>query len=88
MSFSIANIIAPQTFQPADAPKYLPAKITLIVVMGTTIIVAIGLRLLYGTRNTRADKFREPAMSRFERNSVIRTSASLDFADPKYRYSY
>jgi len=56
--------------------------------MGTTIVVAIGLRLLYGTRNTRADKFREPAMSRFERDSVIRSGASLDFADTKYRYSY
>jgi hypothetical protein len=88
VSFCVANIVAPQTFQPADAPKYLPAKITLIVVMGTTIVVAIGLRMLYRMRNARADRYREPAMSRFERNSVIRAGASLDFADTKYRYSY
>jgi len=88
VSFCVANIVAPQTFQPADAPKYLPAKITLIVVMGTTIVVAIGLRILYGMRNTRADRFREPAMSHFERDSVLKTGACLDFADTKYRYSY
>lgn len=88
MAFCVANIIAPQTFQSADAPNYLPAKITLIVVMSTTIIFAIGLRVLYGMRNTRADRLKEPAMSRFERNSVIKTSARLDFADRDYRYSY
>lgn len=87
-SFSIGNIIAPQTFQARDAPQYLPAKITLIVVMGAAIVVALGLRLLYGFRNSRADKYEEPAMSHFERNAVIKARANLDFSDSEYRYSY
>lgn len=87
-SFSIGNIIAPQTFQSVNAPRYLPAKITLIAVMGAAIVVAIGLRVLYGIRNARADKFEEPAMSHFERNAVVRARAVLDFGATEYRYSY
>lgn len=51
IAFSIANIIGPQTFQGKDAPDYIPAKITLLSVGGATIVVSIGLRVLYGQRN-------------------------------------
>jgi len=86
-SFSIGNIIAPQTFQAADAPRYMPAKITLIAVMGGAAVVAVGLRQLYGYRNARADSWDEPAMSHFERRAVVTAGAGLDFGDTEYRYS-
>ncbi|UNI17597.1 hypothetical protein JDV02_003929 [Purpureocillium takamizusanense] len=53
VSFSVANIIGPQTFRAADAPGYLPAKITVFAVCGGSIVVAVLLRLLYGWRNKR-----------------------------------
>jgi len=87
-SFSIGNLIAPQTFRAADAPGYLPAKITLIAVMGGAVVVAVGLRLLYGIRNAHADRCDEPAMSHFERRAVVTARAVLDFGDTEYRYSY
>lgn len=51
VGFSIANIIGPQTFQGKDAPDYIPAKITLLSVGGATMVVSVGLRVLYGLRN-------------------------------------
>jgi MFS family permease len=51
IGFSVANIIGPQTFQAKDAPAYLPAKITIFGVAGAAMVVAVALRLLYGSRN-------------------------------------
>lgn len=55
IAFSLANIIGPQTFQGKDAPDYIPAKITLLSVGGATIVVSIGLRVLYGQRNRKRE---------------------------------
>ena len=51
VGFSIANIIAPQTFRAKDAPDYIPAKILVFAVCGSSVVVTIVLRLLYGYRN-------------------------------------
>ena len=88
IAFSFANIVSPQTFRPADAPNYMPAKLTLVISLMSAGFVAVALRLLYGYRNARADKYNEPAMSHHERNAVLFSSAGLDFADRTYRYSY
>jgi hypothetical protein len=53
IAFSIANIIGPQTFQSKDAPGYKPAKITVFVVCGASMVLAFCLRILYGVRNKR-----------------------------------
>lgn len=54
VGFSIANIIGPQTFQVRDAPRYIPAKVTVFCVCGGSIVVSILTRLLYGKRNKSA----------------------------------
>ncbi|KAL5344045.1 MFS general substrate transporter [Aspergillus crustosus] len=65
-AFSIANIIGPQTFQAEDAPGYIPAKITIVAVNASAIVVATTLRILYGMRNSRAVRVGGPAWSRLE----------------------
>lgn len=50
-AFGIANIIGPQTYQTKDAPGYLPAKITLLVVIASAVPITLALRVLYGHRN-------------------------------------
>ncbi|THX72313.1 major facilitator superfamily transporter [Aureobasidium pullulans] len=50
-AFGIANIIGPQTYQAKDAPEYLPAKITLMVVIASALPITLALRVLYGHRN-------------------------------------
>jgi len=59
----------------------------LVVSTAASIAVAIALRLLYGYRNSRAEKLGEPAMSHVEAKAV-RGRTSVDFADPDYRYEY
>jgi hypothetical protein len=46
--------------------RYTPAKITLVAVNATAIIVSTMLRVLYGRRNARADRVGGPAQSRME----------------------
>ncbi|KAH0150556.1 MFS general substrate transporter, partial [Aureobasidium melanogenum] len=50
-AFGIANVIGPQTYQAKDAPGYLPAKITLLVVIASAVPITLALRVLYGHRN-------------------------------------
>lgn len=51
VAFGVANIIGPQTYQTKDAPTYLPAKITLIGVITSAIVLTVVLRGLYAHRN-------------------------------------
>jgi hypothetical protein len=44
-SFSIGNIIGPQTFQAKDAPQYKPAKITVMATQAASAFIAF---LLFG----------------------------------------
>ena len=50
-SFSIGNIIGPQTFQAKDAPRYIPAKIIVLATQAGAAVVAFLLFLYYGWAN-------------------------------------
>jgi MFS family permease len=81
LGFSIANIIGPQTFQAKDAPKYLPAKITVFVVCGASVVVSILLRLLYGSRNGKGRVMRDS-------NGEEASEELTDRNDPNFFYVY
>lgn len=55
-SFSIGNIIGPQTFQARDAPGYRPAKIAVMATQGGGAVVAIVLFGYYVWANKQKDK--------------------------------
>jgi hypothetical protein len=55
-SFSIGNIIGPQTFQARDAPGYRPAKITVMATQGAGAAVTIVLFLYYVWANKKKDR--------------------------------
>ena len=38
MAYCIGNIIGPQTFRPKDAPRYIPAEVTIIVCWGACLL--------------------------------------------------
>lgn len=38
IAYCVGNIIGPQTFRPSDAPRYVPAEITIIVCYGVCIL--------------------------------------------------
>jgi MFS family permease len=55
-SFSVGNIIGPQTFQAKDAPQYVPAKITVLATQGAGALVTCVLFLYYTWANKRKDR--------------------------------
>ncbi|KAF3479891.1 allantoate permease [Arthroderma uncinatum] len=55
-SFSIGNIIGPQTFQAKDAPQYIPAKIAVLATQASGAVIAFVLFLYYVWENKRRDK--------------------------------
>ena len=52
-SFSVGNIIGPQTFQARDAPDYHPAKIAVLATQAAAAVVAFVLYLYYSWQNQR-----------------------------------
>lgn len=54
-SFSIGNIIGPQTFQARDAPDYRPAKISVLATQAGDALVICLLALYYVWENRRRD---------------------------------
>ncbi|KAI9843365.1 MAG: hypothetical protein M1838_002654 [Thelocarpon superellum] len=57
-SFSVGNIIGPQTFQAKDAPQYIPAKITVLATQAAAAGVALCLFLYYVYANRCKDRAR------------------------------
>ncbi|KAE8354270.1 major facilitator superfamily domain-containing protein [Aspergillus coremiiformis] len=55
-SFSVGNIIGPQTFQARDAPEYRPAKIAVLATQAAAAMVAGGLSSYYVWENRRRAK--------------------------------
>ncbi|KAA8645672.1 putative MFS transporter [Aspergillus tanneri] len=54
-SFSIGNIIGPQTFQQRDAPEYRPAKIAVLATQAASAVLAVVLWQYYVWVNRRRD---------------------------------
>jgi hypothetical protein len=52
-SFSVGNIIGPQTFQAKDAPQFIPAKITVLATQAAGALVATVLFVYYLWANKR-----------------------------------
>ena len=60
-SFSVGNIIGPQTFQVKDAPQYIPAKIAVLATQAGGALVAAALFGYYFWINWRRDERNGPA---------------------------
>jgi MFS family permease len=56
MSFCLGNIIGPLTFRQADAPNFVPAKITIIVTCGVAVGLTLVLRWYYIRENKKRER--------------------------------
>ncbi|KAJ5335596.1 hypothetical protein N7452_007999 [Penicillium brevicompactum] len=86
--FSVANIIGPQTFQAKNAPQYLPAKITIVAVNAAAVIISTALRIVYGRRNSAAERLGTPARSLLEARLAQRSQVQDVHDDANFRYVY
>ncbi|KAL3421352.1 major facilitator superfamily transporter [Phlyctema vagabunda] len=89
-SFSIGNIIGPQTFQARDAPEYRPAKIAVMATQAGGAVVSIVLFGYYVWANNRKDKFQashEGASASLDNEQELWDNKT-DKENPNFRYVY
>lgn len=89
-SFSVGNIIGPQTFQARDAPGYHPAKIAVMATQAGGAVVAISLFVYYIWANKQKDKRQavEGGLSTSVGDEKILWENLTDFENPNFRYVY
>ena len=87
-SFSVGNIIGPQTFQAKDAPGYRPAKTIVMATQSAGAFVTVILFGYYVWANRQKDR-KHGGESDADSMSVEDVWGNLtDNANPKFRYVY
>lgn len=90
-SFSVGNIIGPQTFQARDAPQYIPAKITVLATQAGGAFMAVVLFGYYWMANRRKDqKYRSVTGETViaETMEADRWANKTDMQNATFRYVY
>jgi hypothetical protein len=85
-SFSVGNIIGPQTFQARDAPEYRPAKIAVLATQAAAGVLSVVLFIYY----TRENKRRDNVNGRVNESMIDETkwAGLTDRENPHFRYAY
>jgi MFS transporter, ACS family, allantoate permease len=87
IAYTVGNIISPHTFQSKDAPRYLPAKISICIIYFLITVDLYVIRWLAVRENKRRDKVRE---EKGESYVVEKNHEFLDLTDrenEEFRYS-
>jgi MFS family permease len=87
IAYTVGNIISPQTFQAKDAPRYLPAKISIVILYVLITIDLWIIRVLAVRENRRRDRRREELGEAYV---VEKNHEFLDLTDRQnleFRYS-
>ncbi|KIW76456.1 hypothetical protein Z517_11202 [Fonsecaea pedrosoi CBS 271.37] len=56
ISFYIGHIIGPKTFRDADALDYIPAKLTIVIILSVGILATVALNWAYWHENKKRDR--------------------------------
>lgn len=85
IGYCVGNIIGPQTFRPKDAPRYVPAEITIIVCWGVCLLDLVFLYLWYRRMNAKKARVRaEPGYVRLENQEWLDLT---DGENPEFTYA-
>lgn len=68
--------------------RYIPAKITIVAVNAAAIVVSTSLRIVYGRRNSTADRLGRPARSLIETRLAEKCQSEDVHDDENFRYVY
>lgn len=87
IAYTVGNIISPQTFQARDAPRYLPAKISIVILYFLITVDLCLIRYVYVFRN----KKRDAAKSERGEDYVLEENHEFqdltDIQNQEFRYS-
>ncbi|KIW87850.1 uncharacterized protein Z519_11434 [Cladophialophora bantiana CBS 173.52] len=56
IAYTVRNIISPQTFQAKDAPRYVPAKVSIVILYFLITADLYLIRIVYVRRNKKRDE--------------------------------
>jgi len=87
IAYTVGNIISPHTFRSKDAPRYLPAKISICIIYFLITVDLYVIRWLAVRENGKRDKERE---EKRESYVVEKNHEFLDLTDrenQEFRYS-
>ena len=85
IGYCVGNIIGPQTFRPKDAPRYVPAEITIIVCWGVCLLDLLFLYFWYRRMNAKKARLRaEPGYVRLENQEWLDLT---DGENPEFTYA-
>ena len=87
-SFSVGNIIGPQTFQARDAPQYRPAKITVLATQAAGAFLAMVLYGYYRFANHLKDRKHGVIITPEATTEVDRWANRTDRQNERFRYVY
>ena len=85
IAYCTGNIIGPQTFRPKDAPRYIPAEITIIVCFGLCLLDIAFIHFWCVKQNKKKAAIRaEPGYVRLENQEWLDLT---DGENPEFVYS-
>ncbi|KAF2227175.1 major facilitator superfamily domain-containing protein [Elsinoe ampelina] len=87
-AFAIGSLIGPQTFQAKDAPDYIPAKLTLMIVLAVAIVLVGVLLAYYRWENARRDRVYGKPSVRIQDMDPDTWANVTDRQNTEFRYVY
>ncbi|KAF7561044.1 hypothetical protein G7046_g3099 [Stylonectria norvegica] len=86
IAYTVGNIISPHTFQAGDAPRYLPAKISICIIYFLCTIDLFVIRWVFARRNKQRD---QEKAAQGENHKVVDNHEFFDLTDLENReFSY
>ncbi|KAJ5120517.1 uncharacterized protein N7515_009905 [Penicillium bovifimosum] len=85
-SFSVGNIIGPQTFQSRDAPEYRPAKIAVLATQAAAAVLSAVLFVYYKWQNRHRDQIKGHVDE--SKMDGTKWAGLTDKQNPSFRYVY
>ncbi|KAI9052756.1 hypothetical protein LZ554_003029 [Drepanopeziza brunnea f. sp. 'monogermtubi'] len=85
IAYCVGNIIGPQTFRPGDAPRYVPAEITIIVCYAVCVLDMAYIHWYYVQRNRKNAAVRaQPGYTRWDKQEFLDLT---DRENPEFVYT-
>ena len=85
IGYCVGNIIGPQTFRPKDAPRYVPAEITIIACWGVCMLDMLFMYFWYRRMNAQKARVRaEPEYVKLENQEWLDLT---DKENPEFTYA-
>ena len=87
IAYTVGNIISPQTFQAKDAPRYLPAKISIVILYFLITVDLYLIRLVYVHRNRKRDAEKHALGDAYSVEKNHEFQDLTDIQNQEFRYS-